>query len=331
MSNRKKFFLKLIIVIVLIAIIIYTFKGSLGDIVAEIADTKPYIVAAICASSVIYHVFEAWITFSLARRYNPRFKFREAMYCAFYCSFYRLSTLGSGAGVAAVVYLGHKGVGYFEATGLYMIQYVVHKVGIAIFSGIFFLINWKTMYAYFKDYAFYLIAAYVITVLIAIALVLFAVSKKFHTLIIYLGKKLNRSGKLDEGLKSLEKNCAIMEKSAKELLTNAKIVISMWLKTTVKLMFWYIIPFIVLGSSGVISPVDSWSVTSLAIMSAAVIPTPAGIASSELVMTALYSRIVEVYQAAAVTVLYRFATFIFPFIFGGVLILIAKIVRAARR
>ena len=44
-----------------------------------------------------------------------------------------------GQGVAAVIFLGKKEVGYSEATGLYMIQYMLHKVSIALFSGILFL------------------------------------------------------------------------------------------------------------------------------------------------------------------------------------------------
>lgn len=135
--KNKKLLIKIVFVVALIGIILYTFRDSADSIVEQICSTSFYVLAAIALSSVVYHLLEAWITYSLARRYNPKFRYREAVYCAFYCSFYRLSTLGSGTGVAAIVYLGKKNVGYSEATGLYMIQYVFHKVGIALFSGIF--------------------------------------------------------------------------------------------------------------------------------------------------------------------------------------------------
>lgn len=316
--------LKIIFAAVLIAIIVYTLKDSAAEILDEILETTWWILLAICLASVVYHLFEAWITCTLARRYNPRFRYREGLYCAFQCSFYRLSTLGSGSGVAAVVYLGKKGVGYSEAMGLYMIQYVVHKVSIVIFSGLFFLLNWNMMIGYFKEYLVYLLAAYVLTVLISVGLVLFAVSAKFHRLLLRLGNHFNKKGRFDKALKKLASNCEIMEHTSEELLKDAKTIVTMWLKDMAKLCFWYCIPFLVMGMTQ-ISVLDSWSVTSLAVMTAAVIPTPAGIGSTELIMTSLYSVIIDTDKAVAVMLLYRFATFIFPFLVGGVLVLAGRI------
>ena len=154
--KNKKLLAKLIFVAILLLIIWYTFKDSAEDIVEQLGKTSLTVLVAIMAATVIYHLFEAWITYSLARRYNPKFKYREAVYCAFYCSFYRLSTLGSGSGVAAIVYLVKKGVGYSEATGLYMIQYMVHKVSVALFSGLLFVLNWKVMSCNYREYGVYL-------------------------------------------------------------------------------------------------------------------------------------------------------------------------------
>ena len=203
MKNKKRL-AKLIFVAILLLIIWYTFKDSAGDIVAQLQKTSFAVLVAIMAATVIYHLFEAWITYSLARRYNPKFKFREAVYCAFNCSFYRLSTLGSGSGVAAIVYLGKKGVGYSEATGLYMIQYMVHKVSVALFSGLLFILNWKVMSVNYREYGVYLGLAYALTAIISIALVIFAVSAKSHQLILWIVRKFNKSGKLTPALKKLE-------------------------------------------------------------------------------------------------------------------------------
>ena len=100
----------------------------------------------------------------------------------------------------------------------------------------------------------------------------------------------------------------------------------MVLKNLAKLCFWYCIPFLILFGTNEISLLDSLSITSLSVMSAAVIPTPAGVGAVELIMTNLFAVLVGVHKAGAITVLYRVATFIFPFVVGGVLILISKLV-----
>lgn len=323
--KNKKTWIKLIFVVVLILIIVYTFRGSWDDIWGQLKKTAPIVLVMIAASSVVYHLVEGSITYTLVRRYNPRFRLRDGFYCAFFCSFYRLSTLGSAQGVAAVVFLGKKGVDYTEATGLYMMQYMLHKVSIAIFSGVLFLLNWQVMSQNYRNYAVYLILAYILTVLISVGLILLAVWTKSHELILFLANKLNASHKLDAVIEKLESSVTIMEESTSKLLRDVKLLVIVVIKNMVKLCFWYCIPFLILLGTGEITLLSSLSVTSLSVMTAAVIPTPAGIGSTELIMTTMYRALVDVNKAGAITLLYRVATFIFPFIVGGVLMLADRI------
>ena len=57
-----------------------------------------------------------------------------------------------------------------------MIQYMVHKVSVALFSGLLFILNWKVMSVNYREYGVYLGLAYVLTAIISIALIIFAVS-----------------------------------------------------------------------------------------------------------------------------------------------------------
>ncbi len=330
MIRNKKVLLKFIFVLALLAVIAYTFRGSWKDIWAQLMRTSPRVLLLLTGTTVVYHLFEAWITYSFAKNYQPEFRFRSALYCAFFCSFYRVSTLGSGAGVAAVVCLGRRGVDYSEATGLYMLQYMFHKVSIALFSGVFFLANLSVMLQHYRRYGVYLLAAYVLTVLLSVGLVLLAAYPKLHLLILYLAGKANRSGKWDAQIAKLKESLQLMEASSATLLKNPKTVTACLGKTLLKLGFWYCIPFLVVSQTGGITLLSSWSVTSLAVMSAAVIPTPAGIGSVELVMTGLFSKLVDVQTAVAITLLYRITTFLFPCLLGGVLILVENLILRKR-
>jgi len=322
--KSKKLWAKLIFVAVLILLIIYVLRDSAGPIFKQLKNTSVWILIAVCVSSVIYHMIEAWITYSLAKRYNPGFRYVRAVGCAFYCSFYRLATLGSGSGVAAVYFLGRNGVEYSKGTGLYMIQYVVHKVSIALFSGVLFLINWHFMVMNYHEYEVYLGLAYGLTIIIAIALILVSVSRKVHELLLKLVSLLNKSGKLDSIAAKLEESCNILSDTTSELLKEKGMLFSLVLKNFIKCCFWYGIPFIVLYGTGTITLLQSLAVCSLAVMTAAVIPTPAGIGALELIMTTLIGVVAGVDMGGATMLIYRFATFVFPFIVGGVYILLTK-------
>ena len=326
MKNRKKLIAKLIFIAALVLVIWITFKDSMGDILQALQETSPYVVLLICLSSVIYHLFEGAMTCSLARRYNPEFRYRQGVFCAFYCSFYRLTTLGSGTGVAAVYYLGQNGIEYSGAISLYMIQYVVHKIGIAIFSGILFVLCWPFMIGHYAGYVWLLVLAYVVTVLICIALILLIMMRRLHEWLLRLGHRFNKKGKLDHALAVLEEKVQIMGGTAREILKDWKQILKLLAITLIKCIFWYAIPFLVVGAVK-LTFLHSLSVSSLAVMTAAVIPAPAGVGSLEFVMTLLYTPLLGVGQAAATTVLYRTATFVFPMVLGLVLLLTRRAIR----
>ncbi len=322
---------RVIFVAVLILIIILTFRGSWRDIIERILNTSLLVLCLIGTWTVIYHLIESWITLSLARLYNPDLRYYQAIYCSFYASFYRLSTLGTGSGVAAIVYLAGHGLQYSEATGMYMFEYTLHKVSIAMFSGIFFLINWSAMVADYSRYGVYLILAYILTVIIAVFFVMLIVFPPFHKVILFLLGKLNFRGRLDNIIERVRDELKIMEETAPDLLKNGRIIVATILKNFLKLIFWYSIPFLVVMDPSTLSLKMSLGVTSLSVTTAAVIPTPASLGSTELIMTGMFSVQLGMQEGAAVTLLYRFGTFILPFIIGAVLILFAHLVKRYRK
>ena len=311
--KTKKTIAKWIFVIVLLLAIIYTFRNSAGEILLEIRTTTPLILCIICISSCIMHCFEGWITYSLAKKYNPYFRYRSGVFCAFYCSFYRLATLGSGAGVAAVVYLGRHGIAYSKAIGVYMVQYVLHKISIALFSGICFVLNWRFMIRHYHTYGWMLLAAYGITICICIGLVLFVASGRVHRLLLFLMNRINRSGKWTDKIERQKQEFEMMEEASAELLTDRTLMFVLIIRNLIKFCFWYGIPFIIVFSSHTIRLLDSFGITSLSVMTAAVLPTPAGVGAVEYIMTMLFAVVLGNGKAGAVTILYRIATFIFPF------------------
>lgn len=315
---------KILFVLIIIGIIIYTFKDSAGDILNQLKETSLLVILSICIFSVLYELVEGWITWSLARVYNPDFKYWQGVESAFYASFYRVATLGSGAGVAAIYYFNENGVPYSKGTGLYTIEYMLHKVSIALFSGIFFLLNWGYMQEHYSKYDLTLLAGFGITFVIAVVLLLFACSRKFHEIVIWIVKKLNRSGKLSEQLKKLEEQCKILEDAAASLLHHWGLIAGCVLKNLLKCVCWYGIPYLILRGSYDITFSQALAVTSLSMMLAAVIPAPAGIGSSEFVLTMLLAFIVGTAEAGSVALLYRFATFVLPFVIGAVVVLFRK-------
>lgn len=326
-NNRTKMAVKIAFVLILIAIIVYTFRDSAGPILAELKETSLWVILVISISAVLYELVEGWITYSFARKYNPSFTYRMGVESAFYCSFYRVATLGSGAGVAAVYYFNEKGIEVSRGTGMYMVEYVLHKVTIALFSAIFFLVSFGFMMEHYGEYTWMLIAGYGITVVIAVVLLLFCCSKRFHRFILWLVDKLNRKGRLNEQEAFLQEQCVILEQAASKLLCEKGFVLGIVGKNLLKFAFWYSIPYFVLMDTGVVTLAQAMAVTSLSVMLAAVLPSPAGIGSTEFVFAMLFEVLVGTGAAGSASLLYRFSTFVLPFVIGAVIVIARRIVR----
>ncbi len=326
-QKYTKQLLKWLLVIAILVIIVYTFRDSAGPILAQLKATAPTVVIGICVMAMVYHLLEGLITTVLARQYVPDFTLRQGVTNALLCSFYRVATLGSGAGIAALVYLGDQGVSYGESFGLYMMQYALHKSGIAVFSLIFYLASCSFMNRYFAQYQWLLLAGYGITAVITLCLVLFACSRRFHYVAQRLLEWVNRKcrGKLAGQLQQLEEQCAMLEASTDRLLKRPRILLAVMAINLVKFCFFYGIPYLSFAGTGEIGFLKTLAITSLSVMLAAVLPAPAGIGSTEFVFTGLASQIVGMDTAGAVALLYRFGTFVFPFLVGGIVVVIRRV------
>lgn len=317
--------------LILVGIIIYSLKDSAGPILAQLRKTSPAVIAVICLMSTVYHLVEGQITAILARQYQPGYTWRMGIANALYCSFYRVATLGSGSGVAAVYYLNEHGVPYGQAFGLYMLQYAFHKLSIALFSLLFFAVSWEYMYLHFQAYTGLLLAGYLITAVVTAGLVLCCCSAWFHRGLFRMldwvnGKMKNRFASL---IAQLWEQCGMMEEASRYLLRRKTMILKMIGLNLLKLCFWYAIPYFILKDGNPIALHVSMAVTSLSVMLAAVLPAPAGIGSTEFVFTKLFSEIVDPGAAGAASLLYRFGVFVFPFLLGAVLI-IARHVKKKR-
>ena len=317
--------MKWLFVILIIGAIVYTFRDTAGPILEQLKKTAPSVLAGLCGMSVIYCLIEALITTILARQYVPGFRYKWGIENMFFCSFYRVATLGSGSGVAAIIYLNEHGVEYSSGFGMYMLQYAFHKISIAIYSAIFFVISWGYMCRHFGGYTWLLLAGYAVTMLITLALILFCCSVKFHQLIFTILDFFNKKGKMDALETQLREHCEQLETASKYLLKNKKMVAGVIGLNIIKLCFWYGMPFLIFRGYGQINLIETMAITSLSVMLAAVLPSPAGIGSTEFVFTGLFAGIVGTGIAGSASLLYRFATFVFPFLIGIVTVIARRV------
>lgn len=318
LSDIQKTLIKWACVLVLVGLIIYVFRDMAGPIFAQLRKTSPAVLGLIILATAAYGFFESMITYSFARQVDGHMTFADANLMTYFVSFYRVSTLGSGTIVAAALFMKHCGIKSSEAVGLYSIDYALHKMTIAVIAVTLYITHHDYMMSVFGEYSSYVTLGVIATVLITTGIVLFACWPAFHRLLNWLLQKLNSlfNGRFTKQVDSLYEQCVMMEDASKLVMRKPGLIVRVLLLDVVKFGCWFSIPYIALHSVYDMDIITSIGITAMSVMLAAVIPMPGGIGSSELVMTAIYAGLAGSASAGAMALLYRFATFMFPFIVG---------------
>lgn len=327
-SQTKKYRIqqlqKALLTLIIFLLLFIALKDSLPDIWQQLKKTSPVILTHILLTSVFYHCSEGLITAFIARKHLPEFSLKTGIQCAFYCSFYRVATLGSGAGAAGTYFLHKKGIDIVSAAGMYMMQYIFHKISIALYAVFMLICNFSFMYHTYYQYSSFLATGIGITLLIVVFLFALCFCKPLHSLVYRFCCWLCRKGieKIDP--ETIREQLALLRNTSSLLMNDKKLLFQLMFINFIKLSFWYSIPFLILHRENIFSLTASLSITSLVTALAGVIPTPAGIGSTEFVYLLLYEPVTGTVAAASSMLLYRFSTYLFPVLPGGIIILIRK-------
>ena len=323
--QQKKWW-KLLFILILLGILYYTFRDSMGDILQQLAATPLYLLVLISLCPVGYLLLEGHIVWLVAHRNTSSFTYGNGTKNAFCCAFYRVATLGSGSGVAGIYYLNKVGIPIANATGMVLFQYTLHKVSMSLYSLIMLLLQFSFIKKTYDSYIHYIFVGFLLTILIAGVLLSVTLIPQVQNWYQFLSRKIiERNPKWEDKLEKIGTQLALLQSEGSAIAKDKVLLLRIVLTNLAKFSCWYIIPFIILHSQTELTLLQTLTVTSLVLSLAGVIPTPAGIGSIEALFLLLYSRLISQSLAASAMLLFRYATMLLPCILGGVIILIEKL------
>ena len=335
-KKRLKFAGKLLFVCLLLGILYYSFRDSMGDMLTELAGVSPQVVLSLFLTVILYHICEGHITWLIVPKTHPEYPRWKGFCNAFYCSFYKTATLGSGSGIAGIYYLNKAGIPVPNATGMYFFQYIVHKVSMAFFSMLLFLVTYGFIHASFADYQGYILLGFAGVCVIAGVLLAVATVPWMQTACNLLANHLRaKHPSWEEKLTGAGHKLAQLQAESRSLLKDPLLLLRLFLCNLLKFTTWYLIPWMVFRSSTTESlpftALQCFSLTALSQSLAGIISTPAGIGSVEAVFVLLFRRLLPEAKALSAVVLYRFDTMLLPCAIGAFFVLGERIVSLHRK
>lgn len=149
-----------------------------------------------------------------------------------------------------------------------------------------------------------------------------SVSLNVQIFFVSLSNKLFKSERLRKWVDTCNQQIYSLRETVQTIIQDRTALLRIYLWNMLKLVFWYVLPYLILiENHPKIDFLLTISFISFAVVLSGVIPTPAGIGSFEFVYLLLFRPVVGTVDAVSSLLLYRFSSFILPFLYGFVYVI----------
>lgn len=331
-KKRKKLFLELLFVAVVVLLAYFMLRGSWESIWLELRHTSWQVIVSVLLCSVLYNCFDGIAVAKLVRRENPDFAYYKGILCSFYYSFFRVITFGGGTAAAGMYYVSRDKIPVTRSLGIFTLNYTIQRITVCLYFIISFFINYRAMHGYYASYTKTMILGVALAFVVAAVLILACTSERLHHVVFSAAGRWIHKKKYIDKLQKLKEKSALVREEARQILKNKKLLAQVLFLNVLKLSAWYLIPVLTFHETG-----DSqetaliMSVTAMVVALAGVIPAPGGIGAVEFVFTLFFTPVAGRVASASGMLIYRFSTYIFPCLLGLAVVIRTQLIKKKRK
>lgn len=326
MKTKFKLLLNIGLMGLILAVMVYLLQNSLKEIIEELKNTSGLILLAVIALGTIYLFIEGRSVKEIAISFQPGFTSQAGLIAVCYSAFYRIVTFGAGTLISEVNYYRKKGLKISQGVGVAALHMVMYKLAVVTYAIIGLVIQFQLLLNNAAaNMIWAVILGVIVTLLIIIFLLTLSVSINVQVLFVKFSNKFFKTKRLRHFVDQCNQQIYSLRETVFSILNDHTAFLRIYLWNLLKLIPWYVIPYIVLvGKHPEIDFLLTLSLISFTVVLAGVIPTPAGIGSFEFIYMLLFKPIIGTVDAASSLLLYRFATFIWPFLIGFIYVMSEK-------
>ena len=318
-KHARKNLIKWIIILALLAFGFIKNREFMHEAFIEVKDTPKKVLLMCFILANLYFVAEGAIISSMTHKDGKRtISLWEGISCTYMCAFYRLATLGSGNGIAQVYYYTTKCIDASEGTGMAITQYTFQKITIGIMGIIsFILLILRGNKGLFK-YSWFMLAGVLVISVICLFLFIITVSKTISKFVVAIARKIvKKESKFNKKIDRMEAAINALQTQGRITWHNKKLFVTVVVLDVLKFTCWYLIPGVLFSKNFGLNPFMCMSLMAVCNMLGCVMIAPSGIGTLDFVFALLFKTVVRSGKAiAAAIVLYRFFTWVVPFVIG---------------
>lgn len=312
-----KFIFKLFLLITLLAFLGYYLRASFSDIFKELGETSLWLLMLVTALGIAYQYLEGKMVKETIAPFSKTFTTINGMMASCYAAFYRVITFGTGTIFAEINFYHRKKLTLSQSVGIAILRFILFKVASLTIALIALIVSFKDLYQFSPSFVWVLIIGILINIALSGGLLIAALSIKLQISLVNVCHRFLKNEKAREAVDRGNLQINALRKMLHEMMGNKSVLFKVYFWSLVRILVWFIIPYVCLRDNHPdLNFFLTVSLISFITVIAGVIPTPAGIGSFEFVYLIVFRELVGTVDAASSLLLYRYSTFLIPFLIG---------------
>lgn len=327
MENKSKYrlFFNIAFLIAIFVMIFLVVENSLQDIFAELASTSLLTLFIVVLLGLLYQLVESKPIQLIAKPFVDDFSRGDGFFVSCSVAFYRVITLGAGTIISEVQFYRQKGMKTSQGLGVTVLHLMMYKLAVLTYGIIGLVLQFSNLWANHRSMIPLVLFGLTATGAIVLALVLLSSSINLQVGLMVICNRMFKNRKIRDLLDSANLQIYSLRDTVQTITKDRTALIRIYYWNLFKMIFWYLIPYAILVQSHPdIDLVQSISFISFVVALAGVIPTPAGVGSFEFVYLLMFRPLVGTVDTISSMLLYRFASYVLPFLIGFVYVLLKK-------
>lgn len=291
------------------------FRGHWREIWESLRGVPLWGVLALFALAAGYQLLESGVCAVLVRARLPGFSLQRAVEVTLVGVFGNVATFAVGSMPMQSLLLHRSGLTYGHGVGLLTVDYIFHKTSILLYASVLLLCQGVWLRETSPDLSRYLLLGYGVCIVIAGVLVLVCTWEKMERLALKLVGLLPETGKWPRRKDAWRTNLESLYTESQHVLKDRACCGKVLALNAGKLFCLYTAVWLSIRLVGA-GELSLWRVQLLAalmLLIASALPNVAGVGPAEFTFLMIFTGYLPYPQASAALLLYRTATYFFPF------------------
>lgn len=335
MKNKKiRSFFNFLLLFSFTALVLYfSLKDNYEQIMTQILHMNPLFLAGAFLLVLLYWFFRIITVHNLARSFLPKYTIREASCLVVETNFFHAVTPFSSGGQPYEIYsLKKSGMKLTEATNVSIQNFIVYQIALVLL-GIIAIISNYFLHLFPANPLFQKLVTlgFVINTLVIIILFMVTfgsrVNQKILESMIHMLGKLKLIKNPEDKIVDFSKYIGEFHEGAKILLADKFNFIKLILLQLVSLCSLYLVPLMLFYAAGkfdACNPFNAIVTSAYVMLIGSFVPIPGGTGGLEYGFVQFYSNFISSGLVMAIMLVWRFVTYYFGMIVGGIVLAFRK-------